>query len=86
MLSIYLEYKKGKESENKENIISILQIMKKIQEWSGLKMNLDKTYLAIFCKIHKKPKFVDELKIMWCTEFKLLGIYFDICNIVQDAS
>ena len=52
--------------------------MKKFQEWSGLKINLDKTYLAIFGKIHKKPKFVDELKIKWCTEFKLLGIYFDI--------
>ena len=25
----------------------------------------------------KKPKFVDELSIKWCIEFKLLGIYFD---------
>ena len=22
--------------------------------------------------------FVDDLKIKWCTEFKLLGIYFDV--------
>ena len=52
--------------------------MRKFQEWSGLKINLDKTYLAIFGKIHKKPKFVDKLKIKWRTEFKLLGIYFDV--------
>ena len=52
--------------------------MRKFQEWSGLKINLDKTFLAIFGKIHKKYKFVDELKIKWRTEFKLLGIYFDV--------
>ena len=77
-LSIYLEYNKGKESENKRNVRNILQIMSKFQKWSGLKIDLDKTYLAIFGKIHKKPKFVDELKMKWCTEFKLLGIYFDV--------
>ena len=51
--------------------------MEKFREWSGLKINLGKTYLTIFGKQHKRPKFVDELKIKWCLEFKLLGIYFE---------
>ena len=53
-------------------------MMEKFREWSRLKINLRKTYLTIFDKINKKPKFVDELKIKWCTKFKLLGIYFDV--------
>ena len=52
--------------------------MNKFQEWSGLKINLDKTYLAIFGKLHQKTSFVNELKIKLCTEFKLLGIHFDV--------
>ena len=36
------------------------------------------TYLTIFGKIHRKPTFTEELKIKWCTSFKLLGIHFDI--------
>ena len=52
--------------------------MEKFREWLGLKINLYKTYFAIFGKTFKKPKFVDELKIKWCTEFKLLGIFFDV--------
>ena len=52
--------------------------MNQFQLWSGLKINLDKTYLAIFGKICKKPNFVTELKIKWYTEFKLLVIYFDV--------
>ena len=51
--------------------------LKKFKEWSRLKINLGKTYLTSFGKQHKKPKFVDELEIKWCVEFKLLGIYFD---------
>ena len=45
--------------------------------WSGLKINLGKTYLTVFGKLTDKPKFIKELGIKWCTEFKLLGIYFD---------
>ena len=51
--------------------------MNKFREWSGLKINLGKTYLTIFGRHLEKPKFVDELNIKWCVEFKLLGIYFD---------
>ena len=49
----------------------------KVKEWSGLKINLGKTYLTIFGKQYRKPRFVDELEIKWCVEFKLLGIHFD---------
>ena len=71
-LSVYLDYNKGKESENKENVRNILQIIRNFQEWSGLKINLDKTYLAIFGKIYKKPKFVDELKIKWLNYYEFI--------------
>ena len=76
-LSGYLEYKKQNAYENKINVQSILQAMEKFREWSGLKINLGKTYLTIFGRHFEKPKFVDELRIKWCVEFKLLGIYFD---------
>ena len=59
-LSIYLEYNRNRESENRSNVQSILQTMDKFREWSGLKINLAKTYLKIFGKQHKKLKFVDE--------------------------
>ena len=51
--------------------------MEMFRGWSGLKINLSKTYLTVFGKLADKPKFIEELKIKWCTEFKLLGIYFD---------
>ena len=56
---------------------SILQAMERFREWSGLKINLGKTYLMIFSRHFERPGFGDELKIKWCVEFKLLGIYFD---------
>ena len=42
-----------------------------------MKINLSKTYLTVFGRLFDKPIFFDELKIKWCVEFKLLGIYFD---------
>ena len=51
--------------------------MNKFHLWSGLKINFDKTYMTVFGMTQKKSTFVDELKIKWCVEFKLLGIYFD---------
>ena len=76
-LSIFLEYKKSSSYENKTNVKNILQTMEIFKSWSGLKINLGKTYLTVFGKLTDKPKFIKELKIKWCTEFKLSGIYFD---------
>ena len=76
-LSIFLEYKKHSSYENKANVKRILQTMEIFKSWSGLKINLGKTYLTVFGKLTDKPKFIEELKIKWCTELKLLGIYFD---------
>ena len=61
----------------KKNVQSILQAMDKFREWSGLKINLGKTNLTIFGRHFEKPRFVDELNLEWCVEFKLLGIQFD---------
>ena len=74
-LLVILEYRKWNDLENKANVKSILQAMEKFRERSGLKINLGSTYLTIFGRQFEKPKFVDELKIKWCVEFKLLGIY-----------
>ena len=76
-LSIYLEFRKGREHDNKSNVQCVLQAMEKFKEWSGLRINLGKTYITIFGRQHNKPKFVDELQVKWCVEFKLLGINFD---------
>ena len=53
-LSVYLEFKKQKEYDNRANVQSILQAMEKFKEWSGLKINLGKTYLTIFGRHFKK--------------------------------
>ena len=76
-LSIFLEYKKGNPYENKINVKRVLQTMEIFKSWSGLKINLEKTYLTVFGKLTDKPKFIKELGIKWCYEFKMLGIYFD---------
>ena len=72
-LSIYLEYDKRRSSRNKENIREVLSIMERFYKWSGLKINLSKTYISIFGKETKEPKYVQELKLKWCTNFKLLA-------------
>ena len=33
--------------------------------------------MTIFGRDCKEPKFVEELKLKWCKNFKLLGVYFD---------
>ena len=76
-LSIFLEYKKNNPYENKINVKRVLQTMEIFRGWSGLKINLGKTYLTVFGVLTDKPKIIKELGINWCTEFKLLGIYFD---------
>ena len=55
-LSVYLEFKKNREYDNKSNVQCILQAMEKFKEWSGLKINHGKTYLTIFVKHLKKNK------------------------------
>ena len=47
------------------------------RSWSGLKINLSETYLTVFGTLIDRPRFIDDLKIKWCVEFKLLGIHFD---------
>ena len=52
-VSVYLDFKKNRELDNKSNVKCILQAMEKFKEWSGLKINLAKTYLTIFGSIIK---------------------------------
>ena len=53
-LSVYLEFKRDREHENKSNVQCVLQTMEKFREWSSLKINLGKTYLTVFGKQCKK--------------------------------
>ena len=62
-LSIYLEYDRRRNCRNKENIKEVLTIMERFHSWSGLKINLSKTYITIFGKELKEPRFVEELKL-----------------------
>ena len=58
-------------------IREMLSVFSKPWKFLGLKINLGKTYLTVFGMLTDKPKFIKELGIKWCTEFKLLGIHFD---------
>ena len=50
-LSVFLGYKKRNAYENKINVRCILQAMEMFGGWSGLKINLSKTYLTVFGRL-----------------------------------
>ena len=54
--------------------------------WSGLNINRGKTYLSIFIAGLGCPRFVNTLGIKWSTEFKLLGLNFDLCLDKMDRN
>ena len=54
-LSVFLEYNKRNAYENKINVKCILQAMEMFRGWSGLKINLSKTYLTVFGRLFDKP-------------------------------
>ena len=62
-LSIYLEYDRRSNWKNKENIREVLVLMERFFTWSGLKINLGKTYVTIFGREYNKPRFIDELRL-----------------------
>ena len=75
---MYLEFDKKSNWRNKENVRTDLEVINRFYEWSGLKVNLGKTHVTIFGREYKKPGFVEELGVKWCSEFKLLVIQFDV--------
>ena len=70
-LTVYLEFDIRFSWRNKENVRRVLEVIEKFYLWSGLKINLGKTYVTIFGRELNKPRFVEELRIKWCNEFKL---------------
>ena len=56
-LSIFLEYKKGNPYENKENVKRVLQTMEIFKGWSGLKINLGKTFLTVYGVLTDKYEY-----------------------------
>ena len=77
-LTIYPEYNRKSNWCNRENVRRVLEVMNRFYVWSRLRINLSKTHLNILGKVHRKPAFIEELKIEWCINFELLGIYFHI--------
>ena len=47
-LTMYLEYDGKSNWKNKDNVREVLSLMEKFYVWSGLKINLGKTYVTIF--------------------------------------
>ena len=54
-----------------------LDCFDKFYNWSGLKINKNKTYINIFGKKSPEPTYVNELGLNYCNDFTLLGIKFD---------
>ena len=62
-LTVYLEFDRRSNWRNKENVRRVLEVIERFYLWSGLKINLGKTYVTIFGRELNKPRFVEELRI-----------------------
>merc|ERR1712082_482325 len=76
-LTLYLNYIKNNDKENKKNIKHALECLNKFSKWSGLDINKNKTYVNIFGQKTPEPPFIQELNLKYCNDFTLLGITFD---------
>ena len=75
-LTLYLE-RSEVHSENIENVKAVLDTLESFRLLSGLTVNRGKTMLTIFGCKDTDPLLCDKLGIKWCTNFKLLGLWFD---------
>ena len=49
-LTVYLEYDGKSNWKNRENVREVLSLMERFYVWSGLKINLGKTHVIVFCR------------------------------------
>ena len=75
-LTLYLE-RSEVHAENKKNIKAVLETLENFRILSGLTVNRGKTMLTIFGCKENDPQLCEQLGIKWCTNFKLLGLWFD---------
>ena len=75
-LTLYLE-RSEVHSENIENVKEVLNTLECFRLLSGLTVNHGKTMLSIFGCKDSDPQMCEQLGIKWCTNFKLLGLWFD---------
>ena len=75
-LTLYLE-RSEVHSENIENVKAVLDTLECFRLLSGLTVNRGKTMLSIFGCKESYPQMCEQLGIKWCTNFKLLGLWFD---------
>ena len=64
-------------AENIENVKAVLNTLESFHLLSGLTVNRNKTMLMIFGCKKSDPQMCEQLGIKWCTNFKLLGLWFD---------
>ena len=75
-LTLYLEWSES-HTQNANNVSVVLETLESFCLLSGLKVNRGKTMLTIFGNKDTDPTLCEELRIKWCTKFKLLGLWFD---------
>ncbi len=75
-LTLYLE-RSEVHSENTKNVKAVLDTLENFRQLSGLTVNRGKTMLTIFGCKETDVSLCKQLGIKWCTEFKLLGLWFD---------
>ena len=75
-LYLYLECSESN-SENMKNVNAVLDTLENFCLLSGLTVNRGKTMLTIFGCKDTDPHLCYELGMKWCTNFKLLGLWFD---------
>ena len=76
-LTLFLKLFPHDQQKTKTNIKYALDSFDKFYNWSGLKMNKNKTYINIFGKISPEPTQVNDLGLNYCNDFTLLGIKLD---------
>ena len=76
-LTLFLKLFPHDPQKSKNNIKYALDCFDKFYNWSGLKINKNKTYINIFGKNSQEPTYVKELGLNYCNDFTLLGIKFD---------
>ena len=72
-LTLYSKYFPTDNKENRKNVKYALDCFSIFSTWSGLKINITKTYVTVFGKdVPELPSFVGELSFNYCDSFTLL--------------
>ena len=76
-LTIYLEYNQLTDDKNNTDIENMLNVLEQFCIWSGLRVNVEETYLTVFGSNCTQPRLKANLKIIGapsldCSESNLI--------------